>query len=75
MMHWLYLIGSGGRCRRRLRILVERFISGRLCGSFGLSDGEIAKFQDPYEWLRYFPQWPLKISELMDWVVTGDDRS
>ncbi|KAL0651108.1 hypothetical protein Bca4012_093799 [Brassica carinata] len=59
---------TGGRCRRRLRILVERFISGRLCGSFGLSDGEIAKFQDPYEWLRYFPQWLLKISELMDWT-------
>ncbi|KAF2617521.1 hypothetical protein F2Q68_00040567, partial [Brassica cretica] len=72
MMHWLYLIGSGGRSRRRLRILVERFISGRLCGSFGLSDGEIAKFQDPYEWLRYFS--PVAVEDLRAYGLGCDWR-
>lgn len=30
--------------------------------SFGLSDSEISKFQDPYEWLRFFP--PLAMEDL-----------
>ncbi|KAF3574778.1 hypothetical protein F2Q69_00060569 [Brassica cretica] len=63
---------TGGRSRRRLRILVERFISGRLCGSFGLSDGEIAKFQDPYEWLRYFS--PVAVEDLRAYGLGCDWR-
>ncbi|CAN7019763.1 unnamed protein product [Brassica rapa subsp. trilocularis] len=40
--------------------------------SFGLTDSEIAKFQDPYEWLYYFP--PLAVEDLRAYGLGCDWR-
>ncbi|CAI0400252.1 unnamed protein product [Linum tenue] len=40
--------------------------------SFGLTDEEIAKFQDPYEWLRFFP--PLAMEDLKAFGLGCDWR-
>ncbi|EEF35924.1 leucine--tRNA ligase, cytoplasmic isoform X2 [Ricinus communis] len=40
--------------------------------SFGLSDTEISKFQDPYEWLRFFP--PLAMEDLKAFGLGCDWR-
>ncbi|KAF2293936.1 hypothetical protein GH714_005832 [Hevea brasiliensis] len=40
--------------------------------SFGLSDSEISKFQDPYEWLRFFP--PLAMEDLKAFGLGCDWR-
>ncbi|KAG8646038.1 leucine--tRNA ligase, cytoplasmic [Manihot esculenta] len=40
--------------------------------SFGLSDGEISKFQDPYEWLGFFP--PLAMEDLKAFGLGCDWR-
>ncbi|XP_074263080.1 leucine--tRNA ligase, cytoplasmic-like [Silene latifolia] len=40
--------------------------------SFGLSDEEIAKFQDPYKWLTYFP--PLAVEDLKAFGLGVDWR-
>ncbi|XP_020245845.1 leucine--tRNA ligase, cytoplasmic [Asparagus officinalis] len=40
--------------------------------SFGLPDSEIAKFQDPYHWLSYFP--PLAKEDLKDFGIGCDWR-
>ncbi|XP_050223511.1 leucine--tRNA ligase, cytoplasmic [Mercurialis annua] len=40
--------------------------------SFGLSDAEISKFQDPYEWLRFFP--PLAMEDLKAFGLGCDWR-
>ncbi|KAF2290432.1 hypothetical protein GH714_013051 [Hevea brasiliensis] len=42
-----------------------------MCG-FGLSDSEISKFQDPYEWLRFFP--PLAMEDLKAFGLGCDWR-
>ncbi|ESQ56138.1 hypothetical protein EUTSA_v10027096mg, partial [Eutrema salsugineum] len=39
---------------------------------FGLTDSEIAKFQDPYEWLYYFP--PLAVEDLRAYGLDCDWR-
>ncbi|KAK6915892.1 Aminoacyl-tRNA synthetase, class Ia [Dillenia turbinata] len=40
--------------------------------SFGLSDSEISKFQDPYNWLSYFP--PLAVEDLKAFGLGCDWR-
>uniref|UniRef100_A0A1J3IX15 leucine--tRNA ligase n=2 Tax=Noccaea caerulescens TaxID=107243 RepID=A0A1J3IX15_NOCCA len=40
--------------------------------SFGLTDSEITKFQDPYEWLHYFP--PLAVEDLRAYGLGCDWR-
>ncbi|CAN8294610.1 unnamed protein product [Cochlearia groenlandica] len=40
--------------------------------SFGLSDSEIVRFQDPYEWLYYFP--PLAVEDLKAYGLGCDWR-
>ncbi|KAI4315242.1 hypothetical protein L6164_028072 [Bauhinia variegata] len=40
--------------------------------SFGLSDSEIAQFQDPYKWLSYFP--PLAVEDLKAFGLGCDWR-
>ncbi|XP_057990057.1 leucine--tRNA ligase, cytoplasmic isoform X1 [Hevea brasiliensis] len=40
--------------------------------SYGLSDSEISKFQDPYEWLRFFP--PLAMEDLKAFGLGCDWR-
>ncbi|CAN6981185.1 unnamed protein product, partial [Brassica rapa subsp. trilocularis] len=40
--------------------------------SFGLTDSEIARFQDPYEWLYYFP--PLAVEDLRAYGLGCDWR-
>ncbi|GLT47250.1 hypothetical protein SLA2020_209580 [Shorea laevis] len=40
--------------------------------SFGLSDSEIAKFQNPYEWLKFFP--PLAVEDLKAFGLGCDWR-
>ncbi|CAH2078422.1 unnamed protein product, partial [Thlaspi arvense] len=40
--------------------------------SFGLTDAEIAKFQDPFEWLYYFP--PLAVEDLRAYGLGCDWR-
>ncbi|VAH06366.1 unnamed protein product [Triticum turgidum subsp. durum] len=40
--------------------------------SFGLLDEQIAKFQDPYHWLTYFP--PLAVKDLKDFGLGCDWR-
>lgn len=40
--------------------------------SFGLSDSEISKFQDPYKWLEYFP--PLAVEDLKAFGLGCDWR-